>query len=184
MDFYYRSLHDGRCEVVCTRCSRTIGATASTQGIRDLENAHACELRKAHVSFSLEPMAPPRLAQHDVDGQNLWRAALLISAVSLIFYGLPTLFEFTALHSLSPWLATVLPGDLTGCVFLAVYFRKVKLGVALYFALSSLEACCYSFGWLSPNTIPWITDLIPTFLIAIMLMRTPPPRRPIQVSFI
>jgi len=179
MNFYYRSLPDGQREVVCTRCFLTVGAAWEIDEIRRIENTHQCRAVRASAAAPQPPVNPgprvppqlqalraavePRLKSH------LARNFLLVFAAALLLYLVPTLFEFTALRSWNPWIAVVIPGDLAGCLCLAVVFRKVRAGIALYFLLTAIEAGCYWFQIMSPGVLLWVTDLVPTLMVSAII---------------
>lgn len=56
MNFYRRSLQDGRFEVICTRCFDTVGAALESDELRKLEDRHKCTGRNslAGSQFSSE----------------------------------------------------------------------------------------------------------------------------------
>ena len=83
----------------------------------------------------------------------------------LIVYGIPNLIEFASAGYVSPWLVNVLFGDLTGCVCLAVVLRMPRTSVVLYLALAMLDGWLYATMKVSPNTLAWITDAVPTLVV-------------------
>ena len=54
MDYYYRHLGDGRCEVICTRCFETVGVASGIDAIRDLEENRG--FRTFGAADGLEPV--------------------------------------------------------------------------------------------------------------------------------
>jgi hypothetical protein len=176
MNFYYRSLQEGRCEIVCTRCFRTVGAAGDIDEMRRLEDCHACAVRREAVPIPLpadsrhlipatprmisKPKAPP--------GPNY----LLLSIAAVFLYIVPTLFEFTVLRNWNPWIAVVIPGDIAGCFCLAVVFRKVRIGIALYCVMTMIEAGLYWLNVMPPGILPWVTNLVPTLVVFGIIWRS------------
>ena len=98
--------------------------------------------------------------------------SLLVLSAALLLYALPTALEFAALRHWSPWISSVLPGDLAGCAFLGIAFRKVKAGVLLYCLLTVFEACTYGWNIMPLSVLPWFTDLVPTVVVSAMMLRS------------
>lgn len=178
MEFFYRSVEGGRCEVVCTRCFLTVGSASHIDEIRRLEDLHLCPrqinagqraLQKSQPSPIPDSNGQPASAHHVSSTQKI----LLVVVAALVLYVLPTAFEFAALPEWSPWVATVLPGDLLGCACLIFIFRRVKAGIALYIGLTAFEALIYLTGLAPAHFIPWFTDLVPTIVVMTMLLRRP-----------
>src|SRR5215469_2045902 len=179
MNFYYRTLSDGRCEVVCTHCFLTVGVAWGTDRIRQIENSHTCLAKSPSVSKpspglnsgpQLVAVPPAFPAVKDTSNSRVVRNAGLLCVVAALLYVVPKLLEFNALHKWNPWISVVVPGDLAGCLCLAIVFRKIKAGVLLYCLLTGAEACLF---WLrvTPNDIlPWIADLVPTLVISMMVL--------------
>lgn len=103
-------------------------------------------------------------------GRGWATSAVLLTAAVLFLYGLPTLIEFGALHLWSPWIAVVFPGNLAGCLCLMLAFRKVGFGIGLYLALLAGQALLYGLHLADTGTIFWISDAIPTVIVAGMIM--------------
>jgi hypothetical protein len=182
MDFYYRSLPEGRCEVVCTRCFLTLGAAREMEGIRRMEDSHRCPAAQPTASVharSADPWAgvaptlrrPSAPAAH-VSMRRMVQNALLLLAAAFALYLLPTVFEFAALRHWNPWISTVLPGDLAGCAFLCIVLRKVKAGICLYCLLTLIEACVYRLHIMPLSVLPWFTDLVPTIVVSMIVLRS------------
>jgi len=176
MNFYYRSLQEGRCEIVCTRCFRTVGAAGDIHEIRQLQDCHACAVKRDAVpvppladSRDLLPTSLRIISRlKEPKGPNY----LLLSVAALLLYVVPTLFEFTVLRNWNPWIAVVLPGDLAGCFCLAVVFRKVRIGIALYCVMTMIEAGFYWLHVTPPGILPWVTDLVPTVVVFAIIWRS------------
>ncbi len=188
MDFYYRHLGNGRCEVVCARCSQLVGVAEDVDAVRGVEvnrrfpsvgNVGVEAVRALEENHRCADGAGERVietsrAAHQPANQQRGRgwlgsAALLLAAV-LFLYGLPTLIEFIALRTWSPWIAVVFPGNLAGCLCLMLAFRKVGLGIALYLALLAGQALLYGLQIADAQTIFWISDAVPTMIVAGMIL--------------
>lgn len=187
MNFYYRSLPDGRREVVCTRCFLTIGAAADMDETRQIEGAHQCVAAR---NPAMRPPAPPvgpvkpdahrRIpfsidsllsATNGIHARRTVRSVLLMAAAAVFLYVLPNQFEFMALRHWNPYVSSVLPGDMLGCAFLCIFFRKVKAGVSLYCALTAFEASFLGLHIMPLSVLPWFTDLVPTVVVSAMVLR-------------
>jgi hypothetical protein len=81
---------------------------------------------------------------------------VLLCVVAALLYVFPKVFEFNALHKWNPWVSVVLPGDLAGCLCLAIVFRKVKEGILLYCLLTAAEACLYWLHVTPAGVLPWL----------------------------
>lgn len=182
MEFFYRSLPGGRCEVVCTRCFLTLGSAGEIDEIRCLEDLHHCTRQTPAISGrSVPPQRRPQLvsvsAPRPLESSSMeispLRKLLLLVAVCLVLYVLPTAFEFSVLPDWNPWFATILPGDLLGCLCLATVFRRFKMGVVLYGVLTIFESLIYVTGIAPVRLIPWFTDLLPTLAVAGIVLRDP-----------
>ena len=79
----------------------------------------------------------------------------------------------SALRTVNPWLAVVLPGDLAGCACLALIFRKMKFAASLYVALTAMEALLYVSHLASMHALLWFADLVPTLVVAANVLRLP-----------
>jgi hypothetical protein len=180
MNFYYRSLPEGRCEVVCTRSFRTLGAARELEEIRRIESRHQCApKRPADPPPRPISIAPPRdrtrvrILGLTMDRNSLSRVtrnAVLALMAALLLYGLPTALEFAALRHWNPWVSTLLPGDATGCLCLGIVFRKMKAGILLYCLLTAFEACAYGLHIMPLSVLPWFTDLVPTLVVSAMVL--------------
>jgi hypothetical protein len=186
MNFYYRSLPDGRREVVCTRCFLTLGAARDMEDVRRIEGSHQCAATRMPA---LRPVSPGALRSHSgrrfaatletvervahgYSGPQMLRNIVLLMAASLVLYVLPKVLELTAMRHWNPLLSMILPGDLAGCAFLVVVFGKVKEGISLYCLLTVMEAWVY-WAQISPlNVLSWIIDLVPTLVVLVIVMRS------------
>lgn len=186
MDFYYRSLSEGRCEIVCTRCFLTLGAAQAIEEIRRIERLHQC----AATRIPAQAVVSTRTLSKDPEPRNpaTWgaisrgtadrpvrpavRNALRLSAAAFAFYFLPTAFEFVAMHHWNPWISSLLLGDLAGCAFLCVVLRKVKAGICLYCLLTVFEAGACWLRIMPLSVLPWFTDLVPTLVVSAGILRS------------
>jgi hypothetical protein len=87
-------------------------------------------------------------------------------SVAFLIYAIPTAFELFAVQHLSPWIATILPGDVVGCVWLATVSRMRLLGLLLYIFLTASESGLYAFNLVDAGSMPWLTDLVPALFVA------------------
>lgn len=180
MDFYYRSLPDGRSEVVCTRCFVTVGTAWGVEHIRRIEESHTCLARRPAVprpkhAASVVPQIVARDAEFSPNirvpsKSRVTRNMVLLCLVTALFYAIPKLLEFNALQRWNPWISVVLPGDLAGCLCLAIVFRKMKAAILLYSLLSGIEAFLYWLNIAPADILPWIADLVPTVVISLMVL--------------
>ncbi len=186
MNFYYRSLSDGRREVVCTRCFLTLGAAREMEDVRRIERSHQCAATRMPA---LRPDSPAVLRSPSgrrfsatlkrvervagsYSGPRMLRNIVLAMTASLVLYVLPKLLELTALRHCNPLFSVILPGDLAGCACLVLVFCKIKEGISLYCLLTVVEASVY-WAQISPlNVLSWITDLVPTLVVLVILMRS------------
>ena len=180
MDFYYRFLPNGRCEIVCTRCFMTVGTASNAGDIQHVEMSHVCLAKTAPRSPDREPDSPAKPPAVLTPGKHsaptrFWRNILIFICAALFLYLLPKLLEFVALRHLNPLLSLVVPGDLVGCACLAIFLRRRKAGIALYCLLTAIEACFCLFHLTSVNTLSWITDLVPTLVVGAILLRSRQP---------
>ena len=189
MNFYYRSLAEGRCEVVCTRCFLTIGAAREMEEILRIESSHVCPaVRIAPIGparsapgASRRPLGgvpctlPPLPLAGDRCAPRFVRNAFLLLVAALVLYVLPTVLEWAALRHWNPWLSVILPGDLAGCACLGIVFRKIKQGISLYCLLTAIEACVYWLHVAPPEALLWFTDFVPSLVVVVMLLRSARP---------
>jgi hypothetical protein len=173
MRYYRRYYADSRCAVVCTRCFATLGTAATFAVADELERQHVCGRRVApefkdaaldvYADFGAATERRGRLVDFLQVGR--WSAPLLFLAIVLVVYGLPNLVEFVSAGYVSPWVANILFGDLTGCVCLALVLRMPRTSVVLYVALAAVEGWFYVTGRISPGMLGWITDAVPTVVV-------------------
>jgi hypothetical protein len=87
--------------------------------------------------------------------------------VVLIFYLLPTLIE----SKLAPLLgvsAYIFLGDLFGCACIAVYHRKI--GVGLYAILVCSKVALFTTHLVPASELLWASDALPSFFLAAMVL--------------
>ncbi len=181
MNFYYRSLPEGRCEIVCTRCFLTVGMGHNADDIRRIENSHTCLAKGAPRPVRCSPSlgepdsnaAPGAVlvTRSNFETGRFRRLALLLIGSALLLYVLPTVLEFVALRRSSHWFSVIVLGDLAGCACLAIFFRRFKAGMLLYCLLTGIEACLCLFHLAQVETLSWMTDLVPTLVVTVMLLR-------------
>ena len=182
MNFYYRSLSDGRCEVVCIHCFLTVGTARDIEHIRRVENSHTCLVKRrsapgftpgasvgSPVAVSIS-MPSPAVRKPSIS--HVARIVVLLCLVAALLYVLPKFFEFHAMHRWNPWISVVLPGDLAGCLCLAIVFRKIKAAILLYCLLTSAEALLYWLHIAPADVLPWVADLVPTVVISLMVVES------------
>jgi hypothetical protein len=98
---------------------------------------------------------------------NPWINVLFaIVPVAFFIYAVPTALESFAAHHFSPWVSTILPGDLTGCSWLALILRMRVLGLLLYVFLTASESTLYAFNLVDARQLLWLTDLVPALFVA------------------
>lgn len=188
MDFYYRSLPEGRCEIVCTRCFLTLGAAQAIEEIRRIESLHQCAAARIptlqtavatrRFSADAETRSPATLSAISGGTANLplpLRNALRLVAAAVLLYFLPTAFELVAMHHWNPWICSLLWGDLTGCAFLCFVLGKVKAGICLYCLLTVFEAGACWLHLMPLSVLPWFTDLVPTVVVSVTVLRSAKP---------
>jgi hypothetical protein len=177
MNCYLLHKKDGTCEVICTRCFVKLGAADRTDAVREMEALHVCDRTVAPkhlpsivpIRGSSDTLLTPSQIHRLFDSYgarptpNLWTALLLI--VSLL-YVLPTVIEVLAARHLNPWLAIILPGDIAGCAWLFGVFKMQRTGLILYLLLTACEACLYVSNIVSVDSLIWIADLVPTVIVA------------------
>lgn len=184
MNCYLIYSKDGTCEVVCTRCFLKLGTAEGLDAARELDALHVCPGKAArdelarmfsqHDSSAIWSMSiKSRIRRIFRQWSTLQVRDILIALVSVVslLYVLPTVVELVAAHSLSPWLAIILPGDVVGCAWLIFGFKMQKTGLILYVLLTVCESCLYAFHVVSANALVWIVDLVPTLVVAGMTLR-------------
>jgi uncharacterized membrane protein YgdD (TMEM256/DUF423 family) len=165
MNYHRRYHEDGSCEVICTRCFLTLGLAKQHRAAQEIETQHVCgrttgkELSRIHANAErLVFVIPGRLRQLNI--------ALLLLIVGVVLYALPTMVELAAAEHVSPWVATVLFGDFTGCACLAAVFKMRRTGLLFYLLLTGCEGALYASHTLSANALVWLVDLVPTLVVA------------------
>lgn len=177
MNYYLLYRKDGTCEVICTRCFAKLGVAGQSDALREMEALHVCD--RAVAPKHLHSIVPIRGSSDtllDTDqirrildsygtrpAPNLWIA--LLSIISLL-YVLPMVIKLLATRHLNPWLAIILPGDIAGCAWLFGVFKMQKTALILYLLLTACETCLYVSNIVSVDSLIWIADLIPTLIVA------------------
>jgi hypothetical protein len=100
-------------------------------------------------------------------GKNRWtNLPIALFASTFFIYAMPTLVEVFASHRFSPWISTILPGDIIGCLWLATAFRMRLMGLLLYVFLTASESGLYTSGMVDAASLTWLTDLVPALFVA------------------
>ena len=183
MQYYHRYLENGKCEIICTRCFLTIGTAGRLLTIKRLETAHICAapLRPAANSgeSATRPASPPQTGWLRACSNKIARLPLplLLIAVPILLYGVPTVIEMALSTGIGPWLTSIFVGDLAacGCIYAVLGMRKT--GMILYPLLIVLKFCLFSAQLISANTLLWLTDVIPTLIVMakVTSLRSRPP---------
>ncbi len=176
MRYYRRYSADGSCVVICTRCFATIGHATGFAAAAALEGQHACgtprpvefadAALRSYVAFHGTTAGPVSRLAGFLRRVDRRYAVLVFAAIALVLYMLPNLVELAAIGRVSPWVTSILFGDLMGCACLALVLRMPRTGVVLYLALALCEGWLYATGRLSPGTLAWVTDAVPTLVVA------------------
>jgi hypothetical protein len=165
MNYHRRYHRDGSCEVICTRCFLTLGLAKHHRAAQEIEMQHVCK-RTTGVALSKIYANPGRPVSFLSGGLWQLNIVLLFLTVAVALYLLPTVAEFAAEKYVSPWVATILFGDLAGCVCLAAVFNMRRTGLLLYVFLTGCEGALYASHALSPNALTWLVDVVPTLVVA------------------
>jgi hypothetical protein len=179
MNYYRRYNGDGTWEIICTRCFLSLGTANGISAAMEMETRHFCaaeasqDISSGTLPSHNSPLNHPTSTLSFIDRllatapkkQSLHVPLMLLSAVLLI-YVLPTALELVATQHISPWLASIFPGDLAGCICLAAVFKMRRTGVLLYLLLTICETFLYLSNIVSARELPWIVDLVPTLIVA------------------
>src|SRR5262249_7105484 len=91
------------------------------------------------------------------------RAGIRVMGVMVIcivlFYLVPTFIEILIAAIVGDTVACIVWGNITGCAFLAVFHRKI--GIGLYLTLALVESLALWTDLVSASTMFWFTDLLP-----------------------
>ena len=98
------------------------------------------------------------------------QTALMLCIGVLCFYIFPSVIEVELVKRVSVWIACILLGDVAGCSFLSFACGLKKTGILLYLALTACEASLYKGGILPRSFLVWTVDLVPTLLIAALIV--------------
>lgn len=175
MQFYRRYHTDGSCVVICTQCFATLGSATRFAAADDMERRHICG-RQRRAEFSDAALRSYPGYKDPVESSwarfmdymrklDAPRATLLFLVMATIVYGFPTLIEFVLMGRVSPWVVSIVFGDMVGCACLAVVLRMPRTGVILYLALAVWEAWLFQTARITPSTLAWITDAVPTLVV-------------------
>jgi hypothetical protein len=193
MNYHRRFSEDGTCEIICTGCFLTLGTANGIIAAKEIEARHVCGV-KQRPQMAISPLSGNRLAtSRPIAPLHFSKQSSRISAivqgtpapfvylaVGLFIYALPTGAEWIASHHLNPWFATILPGDLTGCVCLAIVFGMRRTGLILYLLLTACEALLYIGHFVPAGALLWIVDLVPTLIVAGTIAQRQRPRAPLH----
>jgi hypothetical protein len=114
---------------------------------------------------------PPSVIFVQRDGEPLQRSQwtglpFTLFSATFLLYAVPTTLEFFASQHFSPWISTILLGDIAGCLWLATVSRMRLLGLLLYIFLTASETGLYAFNLVDAGSMPWLTDLVPALFVA------------------
>jgi hypothetical protein len=181
MDYYRRYRQDGSCEIICVSCFTTIGIAENSSMARGLEAEHSCH-QKAGEKPS--PPLPPTLhlpsaIMNAEKATPPWPSLALgwepqffgIAMVVIFLYFLPTAIERIAMDHANIWVSCILPGDLAGCLYLATALNKPRFAISLYLLLTILEGYLYIHHLLPARALFWVVDIVPTLVVAGLLVR-------------
>ena len=180
---YYRCYEkDGTCKVICTRCFLTLGVAHGVADLKRLEALHKCgwePLRNngcaipACQRHKIWPLSASRIQPlFKTSGQReSLNALVMFAAAVLLLYVLPTAVELAASRHLNTWFAIIVPGDILGCVCLALLFKMYKTGAALYLFLTACESYLYMRNVISASLLVWLVDAIPTIVVTALILR-------------
>ena len=85
-----------------------------------------------------------------------------------VFYVIPNVLQYGLMSLVNPFVACVLLSDLAGLVFLFLLGYK-RLALAIYLIGEPLEAYLYYHQVLPPETLNWLTNLVPALCAAALL---------------
>lgn len=179
MDYHYRFLADGRCEILCTRCFLKIGEGTVPSAARVQADLHLCPMAPGP---GIVYRAQAEAEEVGVRAPFLTRGLPGIPAPVLIFlafavcYGLPTIVEWAILRYSSLWLGAVVLGDLCGCLAIFAVLKRKRLAVSLYVALTAAEWWLGSAQVVSSQALLLLMDAVPTAILASAILR---PRKPL-----
>lgn len=180
MHFYHSYGEDGRCKVICMYCYATLGTGRGREAIAKIEAAHDCgewvsasQRNSSGVTTEAVPRARDLSALPFLE-RVLMRVhpAILLPALAILLYLIPTTLEIAARSHVNTWLAIILPGDAVGCAVLIVVARMPRIGVLLYCVLTACESYWHVTHVMRGMLMAWVVDLIPTVVvIGIFLIR-------------
>lgn len=94
------------------------------------------------------------------------KVGLLMLLALVLFYVLPTGIEWLLQRRFNSWFVSILLGDLLGCIFLATQMGLRRTASLVYLAATVVEAVLFVTGLISLHWLLWITDVLPTAVIA------------------
>lgn len=170
MYYHRRSHEDGSCEIICTRCFLTVGTARGLAAIKALESQHTCP---APASIN-QPLR--QLQQKVTDPKSNWLSRyssrlaslpipLLLIAVALLLYVIPTAVEIVLSVEVGPWLASIILGDFVACAFIFAFFKMRRTGVILYLLLTISKIWLFSAHLIPASSLPWMTDAVPVLIV-------------------
>jgi len=170
MHYHRRYLEDSSCEIICTRCFLTVGTASGLAAIKALESQHTCP---APASIN---QALPLPEQGVTDPKRNWLSRyssglaglpipLLVIAVAVLLYVIPTAIEIALSIEVGPWLASIILGDFVACAFIFAFFKMRRTGVILYLLLTISKIWLFSAHLIPASSLPWITDAVPVLIV-------------------
>lgn len=182
LEFYYRYSDDGSCKVICLNCYATLGIGQDRAAVARMEAAHVCgEWVPAAERGPVRVEAERADRRVELSGLPLLERiamevhpAILLPAIALLLYALPTALEILARSQLNAntWVAVILPGDAIGCAVLIVLAKMPRAGLLLYCGLTAVECLWHITHVMRGVTMAWVADLVPTVaVILIVVMR-------------
>jgi hypothetical protein len=175
MQYYRRYCEDGSCRVICLNCYEMLGTGLDREAVDRLEAGHVCrewtraaegsETRRIHLVDAARGKNRGR-------GQTRVHRMLLLLAIALLFYAVPTTLELLASVHVNTWLAVILPGDVAGCAALIGLARMPRAGVLLYLVTTGFECILYLTHAMGGVTLAWVADLIPTLVLMSVGLRS------------
>jgi hypothetical protein len=183
MDYYRRYRQDGSCEIICVSCFATVGVAPNASVASTLEAEHDCPRKNGEKKDKTIGADSPALETDLVQKQqpsstwhsstHSWESQLFtIATIVLLLYFIPTAAERIALDHANIWIACILPGDLTGCIYLGTVLRKPRLGAGLYLLLTILEASLFMDHLLPARSLFWVVDIVPTLVVMGFLLHS------------
>jgi hypothetical protein len=175
-DYYRRRSQDGTYETICTQCFATLGPAGDLVNLSLVEAAHACrkpirkiERRHQNDSVTGEPLEQSIEPQPFLAKPRTSAVILVLFALVLCLYVLPTVIELELVGPLGAWVSCILFGDIAGCLFLALFLGMRKFGALLYLVLTAIEGGLYVNRLLPVRWLPWVVDSVPTLAVTVLI---------------